>query len=185
MGECELNNASILSLPRGWHRLFFHVSQVAFKSCVGRKKANSCFLLCHVLISKSRTKVRHGSDAFACWPLHSPVLCPGPTQPGGRFPCQCQQPSLSLRLVSAGDFLHCHGQVTSVPGTATSSSACTACDLLGMARAPVCTSSVLCWLAPRSPIMQRFPHWHKTRSLDSVGKCSPGCSDEVLQFRTN
>lgn len=35
MGECEPNNASILSLPRGWHRLFFMFLELLLKAVRG------------------------------------------------------------------------------------------------------------------------------------------------------
>lgn len=38
MGECEPNNASILSLPRGWHSLFFVFLELLLKAVWGGKK---------------------------------------------------------------------------------------------------------------------------------------------------
>lgn len=94
MGECEPNNALFLSLTRGWHCLFFMFLELLLKAVWGGKKANSGFLLCHVLlISKSRTKVRPSGKAFACWALCSPVLCgQGSAQlQGGHIPTQTSQ----------------------------------------------------------------------------------------------
>jgi len=38
MGECEPNNASILSLLRGWHRLFSMFLELLLKAVQGGKK---------------------------------------------------------------------------------------------------------------------------------------------------
>lgn len=38
MGECEPNNASILSPPRGWHSLFFMFLELLLKAVWGGKK---------------------------------------------------------------------------------------------------------------------------------------------------
>lgn len=38
MGECEPNNASILSPPRGWHCLFFMIFKLLLKAVWGGKK---------------------------------------------------------------------------------------------------------------------------------------------------
>lgn len=169
----------------------FHVSPVAFKNSLGRKKANSCFFLCHVfLISRSRTKVRHSSDAFELQLLCSPVLW-GKAADAHRCQDGTSLPEPARRQI--------RGSATADP-SACAGVSCWLPPLLWVShpspleppppppplpaqpmtcRSPCryCSSClqppVLQCLTLHSTPREGSPLWHKNRPLNSVGRHSP------------